>query len=45
MSYYVGSDLISTADVTFGTVLPNPQILPSYSDNSLELEEVYKFLG
>ena len=45
MSYYIGSDLILTKDVTFGTVLPNPQLLPSYTDTSLKLTEIYKFLG
>lgn len=45
MSFYVGQDLVKTMFIPFGSVLSDPQILPSYTDANLGLTEVYKHLG
>ena len=45
MSFYVGQELVKTMDIPFGSVLSDPQLLPSYTDAALGLTEVYKHLG
>ena len=45
MSFYVGQDLVKTIFVPFGSVLSDPELLPSYTDINLGLTEVYKHLG
>ena len=45
IEYYVGTKKILEEDIPYGTMLRDPGLVPSYTDNDLADDEKYRFLG
>ena len=45
IEYFVGNNLIHEEFIPYGSMLKDPGLVPSYSDNNLADDEKYKFLG